>query len=150
MSERRKSISGYVVMCGGGPISWSSKQQGIVALSTCEAEYVACTHCARQVIWLRSLFSELGFPQLGASILNCDNLGTVACTHDPHSHSRMKHIDIRAHFIRDCVNNAIIDVQHIAGVDNPSDLLTKHLDRPTHEKWLTSLRLNVNQEKIVG
>jgi hypothetical protein len=149
-SERRKSVSGYVIVCGGGPISWSSKQQGIVALSTCEAEYIACTHCARQIIWLRSLFSELGFPQPEATLLNCDNLGTVACTHDPHSHSRMKHIDIRAHFIRDCVNNGVIDVHHIAGIDNPSDLLTKRLDRPTHEKWLMCLCLNVNQEKIVS
>ena len=62
----------------------------------------------------------------------------------------MKHIDIRAHFIRDCVNNRVIDVHHIAGAENPSDLLTKTLDRPTHDKWLLSLRLNVDQEKIVG
>ena len=150
MSERRKSVSGYIILCGGGPISWSSKQQGIVALSTCEAEYISCTHCAREIIWLRSLFKELGFPQPEATLLYCDNLGTVSCTHDPHSHSRMKHIDIRAHFIRDCVNNRVIDVHHIAGAENPSDLLTKTLDRPTHDKWLLSLRLNVDQEKIVG
>jgi hypothetical protein len=150
MSEWRKSVSGYIILCGGGPIAWSSKQQGIVALSTCEAEYISCTHCARQIIWLRSLFKELGFPQPEATLLYCDNLGTVSCTHDPHSHSRMKHIDIRAHFIRDCVNHGVVDVQHIPGIENPSDLLTKPLDRIVHEKWLTSLRLNINQEKVVG
>jgi hypothetical protein len=148
ISERRKSVSGYVILCGGGLISWSSKQQGIVTLFTCEDEYIACTHCARQVIWLCSLFSELGFPQAKSTLLNCNNLGTVACTHDPHSHSRMKHINIRAHFIQDCVNNSIIDIHYIPGIENPSDLLTKRLARPIHDKWLLSLCLNVNQENV--
>jgi hypothetical protein len=141
MPERRKSVSGYIILCGGGPISWFSKQQGIVALSTCEAEYISCTHCACEVIWLRSLFKELGFPQPEATLLYCDNLSTVSCTHNPHSHTHMKHIDIRAHFICNCINNRVIDIHHIAGAENPSDLLTKSLDRPTHDKWLVSLLL---------
>lgn len=104
MSENRKSISGFLIECGNGPLTWSSKQQIVVALSSCEAEYIASSHCARQVLWLRSLFHELGFTQNFPTPLYCDNQGTVACTHDPQSHSRMKHIDIRAHFICDCVN----------------------------------------------
>lgn len=127
MSDNRKSISGFIIECGNGPISWSSKQQVVVALSSCEAEYIACSHCAHQILWLRSLFDELGFPQKHPSPLYCDNQGTVTCTHDPHSHSRMKHIDIRAHFIRDAVNHRLIDVHHIPGVENPADLLTKPL-----------------------
>jgi hypothetical protein len=89
---------------------------------------MACTHCARQLIWSRTLFKELGFAQNNPTTLFCDNKGTVSCTHDPHSHSQMKHIDIRAHYIRDCVNMRAIDVHHISGVDNPSDLLTKPLN----------------------
>ena len=150
MSDGRKSISGYVIDCGGGPLSWSSKQQGIVALSSCEAEYISCTHCARQIIWLRALFNELGFPQQNPSILYCDNQGTVACTHDPHSHSRMKHIDLRQHFIRDCVNSRTIDVHHIPGIQNPADLLTKPLDKFTHQKWLAMIRLDIDQPAISG
>jgi hypothetical protein len=128
MSDNRKSVSGYLIECSGGPIAWSSKQQVIVALSSCEAEYLSCTHCARQIIWLRSLFHELGFPQDQPSMLYCDNQGTIACTHDPHSHSKMKHIDIRAHFIRSCVNRQIIDIHYIQGIHNPADLLTKPLE----------------------
>ena len=149
-TDDRKSISGYVVLCGGGPIAWSSKQQSIVALSSCEAEYVACTHSARQIIWLRSIFSELGFPQSHATVLFCDNQGTVTCSHDPHNHSRMKHIDIRAHFVRDCVNRRIIDIKHIPGTQNSADLFTKPLEKVTHEKWLCSLRLDISQETIEG
>ena len=149
MADNRKSVSGYIIECGGGPIAWSSKQQTIVALSSCEAEYLSCSHCARQIIWLRSLFDELGFKQPTATILHCDNQGTVACSHDPHSHSRMKHIDIRTHFIRDCVNDGVIDVTHIPGVENPADLLTKPLDKTVHRKWLQRIRLDVDQSKAL-
>jgi hypothetical protein len=148
MADNCKSVSGYIIECGGGPIAWSSKQQAIVALSSCKAKYLSCTHCARQIIWLRSLFQELGFQQHVATTLYCDNQGTVACSHDPHSHSRMKHIDIRAHFIRNCVNNHVIDVNHIPGLDNPADLLTKPLDKTVHRKWLKRIRLDIDQHKL--
>jgi hypothetical protein len=138
----------FIVECGGGPISWSSKQQPLVALSTCKAEYLACTHCARQIIWLQSLFNELGFPQTYASTLYCNNQGTVACTHDPNSHSKMKHIDICLHFIHACVNQRIIDIHNIPGVENPADLLTKPLDKTIHQKWLLQLCMNLAQKNI--
>jgi hypothetical protein len=145
MSEGHKSVSGFVVECANGPLTWSSKQQVIVALSSCEAEYLACSHCARQILWLRSLFHELGFGQQQPTPLYCDNQGTVLCTHDPQSHSRMKHIDIRAHFIRDTVNHRLVDVHHIPSVENPADLLTKPLHRVTHQKWLTRLNMHEDQ-----
>jgi hypothetical protein len=125
--ESRKSVCGYIAEMGGGAIAWSSKQQGVVALSSCEAEYIAVTHAAKEVLWLRSLSQELGFEQGAATSIYCDNQGTVACTHDPQHHSRMKHIDIRFHFIRDCVQKGLVDVMHIPGIDNVADLLTKPL-----------------------
>lgn len=144
MSEDRKSVSGFLVECGNGPLAWSSKQQVVVALSSCEAEYLACSHCARQIIWLRSLFEELGFTQEQPTPLYCDNQGTVACTHDPQAHSRMKHIDIRAHFIRDSVNRRLIDVHHIPGIENPADLLTKPLHRTIHQKWFVRISMHAD------
>jgi hypothetical protein len=127
MSKNRKSISGFMVECSNGPLTWSSKQQVIVALLSCKAEYIAYSHCAHQILWLCSLFHEIGFPQQYPTPLYCDNQGTVACTHNPQSHSRMKHINIWAHFICDAVNNGFIDIHHIPGTDNPADLLTKFL-----------------------
>jgi hypothetical protein len=97
--ESRKSVCGYIVEMGGGPIAWSSKQQGIIALSSCEVEYVASTHAAKEVLWLRSLAQELGFRQEHPTPIYCDNQGTIACTHDPQHHSQMKHIDLRFHFV---------------------------------------------------
>jgi Reverse transcriptase (RNA-dependent DNA polymerase) len=148
MTDNCKSILGYIIECEGGPIAWSSKQQTIIALSSCEAKYLSCTHCACQIIWLRLLFKELGFQQSQATLLHCDNQGTVACSHDPHSHSCIKHIDIRAHFIHDCINDSTINVVHIPGIKNPADLLTKPLKKTIHRKWLKCLRLDIDQNKI--
>jgi len=81
--------------------------------------------------------------------LYCDNQGTVACTHNPQHHSRMKHIDIRFHFIRDCIQKKLIDVMYLPGTDNVADLLTKPLTRITHEKWLKRLRMDSDQGGVL-
>jgi hypothetical protein len=129
MSKNRKSISGFMVKCGNGPLTWSSKQQVIIALLSCEAEYITCSHCAHQILWLHSLFQEIGFLQQHPTPLYCNNQGTVTCTHDPQSHSCMKHINIQAHFICNAMNNSFINIHHIPGTDNPVDLLIKPLHR---------------------
>ena len=143
-SEDRRSISGYVMEMGGGPICWASKKQVVVALSTTEAEYLALCFAARQVLWLRSLLQELGCPVEGPSVLYCDNQGTIYCAQDPKAHSRMKHIEVQYHFVRHCVNTRLIDVVHIPGSENVADLLTKALPRATHEKWVSGLCLHLD------
>lgn len=142
MGEKRRSITGYIIMMGGGPISWASKQQAVVALSSAEAEYIAISFTARQVLWLRSLSKELSFPQPHASVIFCDNRAAVFSALDPKSHSRLKHIDIRFHFVRHIVNGRIVDVVHISGTYNIADVLTKGLDRATHTKWITMIGLH--------
>jgi hypothetical protein len=142
MSENHKSISGFLIECANSPLFWSSKQQVVVALSSYEAEYIACSHCTRQVIWLCSLFEELGFLQTNSMPLYCNNQGTVACIHNPQSHSQMKHIDINAHFIHDTVNHRLINVHHIAGTKNVANLLTKPLHHLIHQKWLSYISMD--------
>ena len=122
------------MMIGDSPIAWSSKQQSIVALSSFEAEYLACTHAACEVVWLRQLLAELGHEQNLPTPLFCNNNGTVACTHDPHGHTRMKHIDLRQHFIRECVNRGLINVLRVPGKENVADIFTKALGRTLHEQ----------------
>lgn len=148
--EERKSITGYVIMLGESPISWSSKQQTVVALSSCEAEYLACSHCACQILWLRNLFEELGYPQQTATPLFCDNQGTVACTHDPHGHTRMKQIDMRAHMIRNCVNKRLIDVIYLSNKSQVADIFTKALGKILHRQWVEHLRLDAGQGGVLS
>src|ERR1700754_641511 len=143
--DQRKSISGYVILLGNSPVSWSSKQQVVVALSSCKAEYLACSHCTRQILWFRNLFQELGFPQQTTTSLFCHNQGTIACTHDPHSHTQMKHISIQAHFICDCINKRFIDVIYISNQSNIADLFTKALAKNLHHQWVKLLGLDTGQ-----
>jgi hypothetical protein len=149
MGDTRKSVSGFLIMMGDSPLSWSSKQQAVVALSSCEAEYLASTHCARDILWFRNLFAELGYPQIQPTTLFCDNQGTVACTHDPHAHSKMKHIAIREHFIRDCVMKRLIDVVYVSNKENIADLYTKPLHRILHSRWVKMLRLDAGQGGVL-
>jgi hypothetical protein len=148
-NEGRKSISGYLIQVYGNIVCWSSKQQVVVALSSCEAEYLATTHAAKQIMWMRNFMRELGFKEDKATSLYCDNQGTICCMRDPQSHVKMKHIDLRYHFIRWCVNNDIIDIFYIPGVDNIADLFTKALPLPAHSKWVRLLELDSVQGGVL-
>jgi hypothetical protein len=149
MGDDRKSVSGFVILLNGSPLSWSSKQQSVVALSSCKAEYLATTDCARDILWFCNFFAELGFPQQCPTSLFCDNQGTVACTHDPHAHSKMKHISIREHFIRDCTMKRLIDVIYISNKENFADVFTKPLHRVIHSQWVKMLGLDASQGGVL-
>lgn len=122
-------------------IAWGSKQQSVVALSSTEAEYMACTHAACEIIWLRQILTELGRLLDDPTTLRCDNNAAINYAHDPHNHTRMKHIDIRAHFIRTCVNRKTINIVRVDGKNNDADVLTKALGHIQHAKALELLNL---------
>lgn len=147
--EFRRSILGYVMMLDDSPIAWSSRQQSIIVLSSCEAKYIACSYAACEVLWLRNLFGEISFPPVHATDLFCDNNGTIASTHDPHGHSQMKHIDICDHFIQDCINKKLITVLRIAGLDNIADKSTKSLACMLHSHGLELLGLCRDQGGVL-
>jgi hypothetical protein len=127
--DDRKSTSGVLHFYGQSPVSWQSSKQKIVALSSCEAEYVAATSGACQGIWLRRLLGELLGHDDGAIELRVDNKSAIALTKNPVFHDRSKHIQIRFHFIRQCVEDGDIDVQYVRTADQLSDALTKSLGR---------------------
>ncbi|GKV45376.1 hypothetical protein SLEP1_g52467 [Rubroshorea leprosula] len=96
--DDKKSTSGFVFMLGSGAISWSSKKQPIVTLSTTEAEYVAATSCACQAIWLRRIMEELELNQHEATSIYCDNSSAIKLSKNPVLHGRSKHIHVRIQF----------------------------------------------------
>jgi Reverse transcriptase (RNA-dependent DNA polymerase) len=134
-TKDRKSISGYVITVAGGAVSWHSKKQATVALSTAEAEYVAATHVAKQTIWQRSLFTELGFELPTTSTIFTDNQAAISISHHPEHHSRTKHIDIAHHFLRDLITNGTLNTIYVNTRDNLADLFTKGLPRVSHEDF---------------
>ena len=136
-----KSCTGYVFIQAGGPTAWSAQYQQTVALLTTEAEYMAVSHAAKQILWMYSEMEEVGYPQLKLGILYNNNSGAVALTKNTKHNSRIKHIDIRHHFICECVENGNISVLHVSSADNLADLFTKVLGHVTHQRACSLLRL---------
>jgi hypothetical protein len=94
-------------------VSWQSQKQRIVALSSCESEYVAATTAACQAIWLARLLGEIKEEATGTTVLNVDNKSAISQSKNPVFHERSKHIDIRYHFIRECVEDGKILMQFV-------------------------------------
>lgn len=102
--DDKKSTSSYVYMIGDSAITWSSKKQSIVTLSTTEAEYVAATSCSCEGIWLRRILHHLNEQQKEVTTIYCDNSSSIKLSKNPIMHGRYKHIDVRFHYLRDLTN----------------------------------------------
>eukprot|EP00253_Pinus_taeda_P019228 PITA_19228 len=131
--DDRKSTSGYVFHMGSGAISWASKKLSIVALSIAEAEYVAATAVACQVVWMRRMLRSLGQEKAKATVIFCDNSSAITLSKNSMFHKRTKHIDTRFHYIRELVNNGEIILEHCRTQEQVADILTKPLDQKSFE-----------------
>ena len=136
-------------MIGGGAVAWSSKKQNTVALSTAEAEYIAATHTAKQVLWHRSLFKELEIDLPRTSTIFSDNQAAVAIAHHPEFHARTKHIDIAHHFLRDLVKSRILNIVYVNTHNNLADIFTKGLSRTTHQDLSYEIRVLPDQGGVL-
>lgn len=127
----RKLTSGFVFLMNNGPISWCSKKQTSVALSSTEAEYMAMTLAAKEATWLRLLLTELGLlkedNQHAKILLRGDNQSAIALASNPVLHQRTKHIDIQHHYIRDEVEAKRIEICYVPTGEMVADGLTKSL-----------------------
>lgn len=140
-NEDRHAISGYVFLIGSA-ISWSSKRQDIVSLSTTEAEYVALTHAAKEAIWLRSLLMEVFRAPADPITIHGDNQGSIALARDDRFHARTKHIDIRFHFIRYAVKEKKIRLVYCPTDDMTANILTKALPSAKVKHFAASMGLS--------
>lgn len=141
-TEGCRAISGYVFMLNGGAVSWSSKRQDLVTLSTTEAEYVALTHTSKEAIWLRSFIKELfGDPEQPLP-LRSDNQSAIALAKDDRFHARTKHIDIRFHFIRYAIAEGKISLSYCPTEDMTADILTKALPSLKCKHFASSMGLS--------
>ena len=140
--DTRRSTSGYVFLMAGGPVTWSSKRQTTVALSTVEAEYVAMSRCAQQMVWMHSWLDEVEIEHSLPGIIKGDNRGALALTKNTKDHGKVKHIDIRHHYIRELLQSGAISVEQVSSADNLADLFTKPLPRDSHHRILAALNIN--------
>jgi hypothetical protein len=125
-SEDRKSTTGTIIKFNGDVISWLSKKQSTVSLSSAEAEYMALSTSTCEILWYQMWIQEV-FKQKIVGTIYCDNQAAIHLSNNDGMHGRSKHIDIRHHFIRDHVHNKNIVVQYVNTKDQQADLLTKML-----------------------
>ena len=114
---------------GTGAVSWSSKLQSIVALSTTEAEYIAACEAGKEILWMRNMLQEFGFPVAGPSTLFMDNQSAITVAKNPEHHGRMKHLDLRYFWLRDEVQKQTIAISYCPPDQMPADILTKALSK---------------------
>lgn len=127
-SDDRKSFTGYVFTLNGGAISWASKKQQTVALSSTEAEYMAMAMGCQEATWLRQFYSEITFQQLSIpTTIFCDNRSALNLAKSDAYSVRTKHIDVRHHFVRDKINEGQIVIEPISTTCMIADSLTKNM-----------------------
>jgi hypothetical protein len=140
--DDRKSISGYVFKLGVGAISYASRKQATHAMSSAESEYIAASGAIQEALWLQDLLTELGYPQLEPTALECDNQGAIALSKDPRQHRKTRHIELRYHMVRANVESGTVKLTYIPGENNTADILTKPLPPVNHEHHLWGLGLH--------
>lgn len=123
----RRSVTGYFVCLNenGPPVSWKSKKQASVALSTCEAEYMALSATCQEVTYLSRLTNEMILHEMDSAIIKNDNQGALSLVKNPVQHPKSKHIDIRYHFIREHYRDGKIRLDYVPSADNIADIFTK-------------------------
>ncbi|GJW75699.1 retrovirus-related pol polyprotein from transposon TNT 1-94 [Tanacetum coccineum] len=136
--DSRRSTSGSAQFLGDRLVSWSSKKQRSTAISTTEAEYIAMSGCCAQILWMRSQLKDYGF-NFNKIPLYCDNKSAIALCCNNVQHSRSKHIDIRHHFIREQVENRVVELYFVETNYQLADILTKALPRERFEFLLPRL-----------
>ena len=133
---------GYTFLIDGGAVSWSSKCQEIVSLSTTESEYVAATHSMKEALWLHSLLSKVFGHITTPTTLFSDNQAVIALTHDHQYHAHMKHFNIWYHFIRWVIEEGSLHLIYCPTDNMVADMLTKALPSAKVKHFATGLRLH--------
>ncbi|WVZ93933.1 hypothetical protein U9M48_039882 [Paspalum notatum var. saurae] len=123
----RKSTSGTCLLLGTSLVSWSSRKQASVALSTTEAEYVAAASCCSQLLWMKATLSDFGL-RFGRIHLLVNSTSAISVAKNPVLYSRTKHIDVRFHFLRDHYEKGDIDLIHVVSANQLADIFTKPLE----------------------
>jgi hypothetical protein len=136
----RKSTSGTCEFLGSSLVSWASKKQNFVALSTAEAKYIAVGHCCAQLLYMRQTLGDYDY-KLSKVPLVCDNESAICMADNPVEHSCTKHIDIRYHFLRDHQQKGDIEIAYVNTHNQLVDIFTKPLDEKTFSKLRNELNI---------
>ncbi|KAM7506655.1 hypothetical protein LguiA_017108 [Lonicera macranthoides] len=121
----RRSTSGYFTFVGGNLVTWRSKKQNVVARSSAEAEYRGMAMGVQELLWLKFLLTDLGYPPREPMVLYCDNKAACDIAQNPVQHDRTKHVEVDRFFIKEKLEENVVDVPHIRSEDQLANVLTK-------------------------
>lgn len=139
--QDRRSTTGYCTFVWGNLVTWRSKKQSVVARSSAEAEFRALSHGICEIMWLKLLLQELKIRFDSSMEVYCDNKAAIAIAHNPVHHDRTKHVEVDRHFIKEKIEEKIINLMYVPSSDQVADILTKGLLRPVFERLLIKLKL---------
>lgn len=139
--DTRRSTSGYTFLFWNGPITWSSKRQLVVALSTAESEYIGECNAAKEAIFLSRSLTPIGY-DISTLNLFADNQAAIKLASNLINHPRSKHIDIQYHKVREVVENGLLQITYIPTADMVADGLTKSLDFVKFKRFVEMLGLS--------
>jgi len=131
--DDRKSTSGGAFFMGSRLVSWFSKKQSSIALSTAEAEYVAAASCCTQLLWMMQTMQDFQITCTPPISILCDNTSAISISKNPVMHSKTKHIPIKYHFLREQVLEQKVKLEYVPSKEQVVDILTKPLPRDTFE-----------------
>ncbi|XP_048491166.1 uncharacterized mitochondrial protein AtMg00810-like [Beta vulgaris subsp. vulgaris] len=137
--DTRRSTTGYVFNLGSAAVSWCSKRQPTVSLSSTEAEYRAAAMATQECVWLTQLLKDLHQPIDRGIKLACDNQSAIRLAENPVFHARTKHVEVHYHFVREKVLRGEIELEQVNTEDQVADIFTKGLGGPKFEKFRKQL-----------
>ena len=137
-----ENTSGYFTFVGGNLVTWRSKKQNVVARSSAEAEYRGVTIRICEALWIRFLLQDLDCPSKQSIRLYCDNKSARDIAHNPVQHDRTKHVEVDRFFIKEKLDEKIIELPIIRSEDQLADILTKAVTSQTLTKFLAKLDMD--------
>lgn len=137
----RKSAGGYLTIVGDNLVTWRSKKQKVVALSSAEAEFLGIKSRIIEIMWLRRLLTEIGFLPNRKSKLFCDNKAAISISKNPIQHDRTKHVEVDRHFIKEKLEGGIIEFPFVRSKEQLADILTKAVNPRSFKEILAKLNI---------
>jgi hypothetical protein len=141
-----KSITGYLVFFGDSLISWASKKQKAVTLSTTEAEFIALTDVAKEILWIQPIYNFLGYSDIQkATIILEDNMPVINLALNQQTKGRTKHLNVKVKFIAELIEQKVFRIEKVNSADNIADQMTKSQGKTLFLRQRQGYMVELNQ-----